>query len=162
MAAADSDPHVLDPGHAPTPFTAEQIRARSTGGRVKHVRVESDGEPAVVRRIRFVDCDTEGATVERALLSDDGTPGPVERQRVAWLDLQRHASFPAERTEIVPEQIENPLGPLDCLRYTVTDGEEVDTFWFATDSPGMPVRYTSTVAGRVVSTTTVILDTIEQ
>jgi drug/metabolite transporter (DMT)-like permease len=163
LAATSSrrDPHLLGPGRAPTPFTAEEIRRRSTEGRVKHIRVESADEPAYVRSVRFVDCDAEGATVERTRLDHDGAPtGALERHRVAWSDLQAHASFPAEQTEIAQERIEIPIGVLDCLRYTVTDGESVDTFWFAKDAPGMPVRYTSAVAGQVVSTTTVIFDDI--
>lgn len=161
MAPGDPDPHVLEPDYAPTPFTAEEIRARSTRGRVKHVRVESENEPTFVRIIKFVECDDEGATVERAQLAEDGTTaGPIVRERVTWLGLQAHASFPAERAEIVREQIETPLGVLDCLRYTVTDGGDVNTFWFAKDLPGMPVRYTAAVGGHVVSTTTVILDTL--
>jgi hypothetical protein len=159
MAASDADPRVHQTGHAPTPFTAEEIRLRSSQGRVKHVRVESADEPTYVRSQRFVDCDEEGATVERVRLTDDGAPaGPVARDRVTWLDLQSHASFPVDRTDIAEERIETPIGELDCLRYTVTEGDAVDTFWFAKVAPGMPVRYTSTVAGRVVSTTTVILD----
>ena len=80
---------------------------------------------------------------------------------MTWLQPQSHASFPAERTEIVDERIETPLGVLDSLRYTVTDDGEVDTFWFAKDAPGMPVRYTRTVDGRIVSTTSVVLDRVE-
>jgi hypothetical protein len=157
-----ADPHVLHPDHAPTPFTADEIRQRTSPGRLKHVLVESPDEPTFVRSARFLECDAEGATLERARLAADGTPaGSVTRDRVTWLGLQQHASFPAAQTEIAAEQIEIPIGVLDCLRYTVVDGDEVDTFWFATDVPGMPVRYTNAVAGRVVSTTTVILDTAD-
>jgi hypothetical protein len=159
----DSGPRVVEPGHAPTPFTAEEIRLRSSQGRVKHVRVESEDEPTYVRSIRFVDCDADGATTERVRLGEDGTPdGPVHRQRVRWADLQAHASFPATQTHIVEERIELPIGVLDCLRYTVTDGEAVDTFWFAVQAPGMPVRYTREVNRCVVGTTTVILDALAQ
>jgi hypothetical protein len=121
--------------------------------------VESAGEEAFVRSTRFVDCDEQGAAQERTLFSADGKPlGPVETYTTSWAELQAHASFPADRTVIGQESIETPMGPLDCLRYTVTDGEQVDTFWFATAKPGMPVRYTSHVDGQVTSVVTMIGD----
>ena len=153
------DPHVLQPGHAPTPFTAEQIRTRSTEGRVKHIRVESADEATYVRLVRFVDCDDDGATLERVRLTADGAPdGAVERSRVTWFGLQSHASFPADRTAIEEERIDTPAGTYDCLRYTVDEDDGVGVFWFAKAAPGMPVRYTRWVGGEVVSTTTVIAD----
>jgi hypothetical protein len=58
----------------------------------------------------------------------------------------------------VPERIEIPVGTLDCLRYTLIDGETMQTFWFATTAPGMPVRFTTQEAGRVTSTVTMVAD----
>jgi hypothetical protein len=80
--------------------------------------------------------------------------------RETWLELQAHASFPADRTETAPERIETPLGELDCLRYTVTDGSTVETFWFARTKPGMPIKYMTQEAATVTSVVTVIEDTV--
>jgi hypothetical protein len=80
---------------------------------------------------------------------------------VTWVDLQRHASFPASVTEITTEHIETPLGRLECLRYRVDRSPEVETFWFDIERPGLPVKYTTEIGGRVVSTTIVVSDVIE-
>ena len=151
----DTDPHVLEPGTAPTPFTADEIRDHCEAGKTIRVRIEIAEEEPVVRQNRYVDLDDSGATLERSQLSLDGTPiGEPEADRVTWLDLQSHASFPAGVTTIEPERIETPLGELDCLRYTVLDGAIEKVFWFATALPGMPVRTETRDDGRIVMTVT--------
>jgi hypothetical protein len=158
---ADHDPHILEPGQAPTPFTADEIRQGCPPGRTIRLLVEPDGAEPFVRISRFVDCDADGATIKRTRLDAAGEPvGPVEADRSTWLELQAHASFPADRTTIVPETLEIPVGVLECLRYTVTDGQSVETFWFASSAPGMPVKVVGREAGRITSTVTMVEDRV--
>jgi hypothetical protein len=157
----DHDPHILGPGQAPTPFTADEIRQGCPPGRTIRLLVELNGAEPFVRINRFTDCDAHGATLERMRLGADGEPmDPVEAHRSTWLELQAHASFPADRSTIVPETIEIPIGVLECLRYTVTDGSSVETFWFAKSAPGMPVKVVGREAGRVTGTVTMIDDRV--
>jgi hypothetical protein len=159
VSSGSSDPHVVEPGHAPTPFTADEIRRGCPPGRTIRLLVEPADRQTFIRTTRFVDCDEQGAIQERALFSVDGDPlGPVQTDTSSWTELRAHASFPAERTAISRESLDLPLGRLDCLRYTVTDGPTVETFWFATAKPGMPVRFVSEVDGQVTSAVTMISD----
>jgi len=152
-----SNPHILAPGQAPTPFTAAEIRDRCAVGKTIRVRIEADGEAPYQRVTRYVECDDSGATLERSTLALDGSPlGEPDLDRVTWLDLQGHASFPAADTEIEPDRIETPLGDLECLRYTVRDDATEKVFWFAKDLPGMPVRFLTRIDGKVVMTVTVV------
>jgi hypothetical protein len=161
MTDDTADPRVLAPGQAPTPFTAAEIRDGTRVGKTIRVQVDDAGEASYLRVNRYVECDVEGAVLERSQLSLDGAPvGEPEVDRVTWLDLQSHASFPAEVTTIDPERIETPLGELDCLRYTVRDGAAERVFWFATDLPGMPVRFLTRIDGEVVMTVSVIDNTV--
>lgn len=156
-----SNPHVLAPGQAPTPFTAAEIRDRCAVGKTIRIRVEPDGEAPYQRVTRYVECDDSGATLERSALALDGSPlGEPDLDRVTWLDLQGHASFPAADTEIEPDRIETPLGDLECLRYTVREGAAEKVFWFAKDLPGMPVRFLTRIDGKVVMTATVVESTL--
>jgi len=151
------DPHVLAPGTAPTPFTAEEIRAGCPTGRAIRVRVVAAGQTSYDRVSRFLDCDESGATLERSQLSVEGDLlGEPETGRVSWRDLQAHASFPVADTTIERERISTAIGEKDCLRYTVREGATVDVFWFATDLPGMPIRIQSRAGGQVVATVSVV------
>jgi hypothetical protein len=161
IAARPRDPHILKADHAPTPFTAAEIRRGCPTGRTIRLRVEIAGQAPLLSVNRYVQADADGATVERTRFTLDGEPlGEAVQGRETWLDLQAHASFPADRTEITPERIQTPLGLLDCLRYTVTDGATEETFWFAKTAPGMPIKYTTHEAGQVKSVVTVIEDTL--
>ena len=112
-----------------------------TAGRTIRRRVDAVGETPFHLVSRFVECDEAGATMERSRLSLDGSPlGEPEVDRVTWLELQAHASFPADATTIESERIETAIGELDCLRYTVRDGATEEVFWFAKDLPGMPIQ----------------------
>lgn len=155
------DPHVLAPGQAPTPFTADEIRAGCPAGRTIRLRVEVVGETPFERVSRFAECDDAGATLERSRLSLDGVPlAEPEADRLTWRDLQAHASFPADDTTIEIERIETAIGELDCLRYTVRRGATDEVFWFAKDLPGMPIRSLTRTDGQVVTTVTVVDNTI--
>jgi hypothetical protein len=157
MAHENRDPHVLEPGHAPTPFTADEIRAATKVGKEIWRRVETAGEQPFQLVSRYVECDDTGAALERFRLSLDGSPlGEPAVIRATWLDLQGHASFPAEDTTIESERIETAIGELDCLRYTVRDGTTDEVFWFAKDFPGMPIRQLTRVGGQVVTTVSLL------
>jgi hypothetical protein len=156
-----ADAHLLEAGHAPTPFTAAEIRAGCPAGRTIRLLVEIEGQAPFLSVNRYVEADAEGATVERTRFTPAGEPlGEPVRGRETWLELQGHASFLSDRTEVAPERIETPLGELECLRYAVTEGTTVETFWFALTKPGMPLKYTTREAGQVKSVVTVIDDTL--
>jgi hypothetical protein len=160
MADDTQDPHVLEPGQAPTPFTADEIRQGCPAGRTIRLRVDVPGETSFHRVSRFVEVDEAGATLERSRRSLEGDPlGEADVGRVTWRELQAHASFPAERTTIESERIETAIGELDCLRYTVREGPTEDVFWFARDLPGMPIQYLTREDGRVVSTVSIVDNT---
>lgn len=152
------DPHILGPGLLPTPFTADEIRAGCPDGRAIRMRVEADGVVVAFRTNVFSNGDAEGATLESRRFGPDGTPaGAPDAQRVTWLELQAHASFPADRATVEPELLETSLGTLDCLRYTVEDEDgSTSEFWFARSAPGMPIRYRSITDGRVTSEVLVV------
>ena len=146
-----NDPRQLEPDHLPTPFTAAEIRDASPPGKTVHVLVEEDGEEPYMTVTRYISCDAEGA-IRHAWQE---TPGGVrlsepQEFQSAWLDLQAHASFPAATTSRDEVELDTPLGRLNCLRYARRDGDDVHTFWFSRDLPGMPVRIESATNGRVV------------
>lgn len=154
------DPHVLEPGHAPTPFTGAEIRDATTVGKTIRRRVDALGEASFLIVSKYLECDEDGALMERSMLSLEGAPlGVPDVDRVAWLDLQWHASFPADATTIGAERIQTPLGELGCLRYTVREGSTEKVFWFATDLPGMPIKSVVRTDGQVVNTSVVVENT---
>jgi gamma-glutamylcyclotransferase (GGCT)/AIG2-like uncharacterized protein YtfP len=157
MTGAISDPHVLGPGLAPTPFTADEIRAGCPAGRMIRLRIEAEGEAPFHRVSRFVECDETGATLERSRLTPGGEYlAEPEVGRVIWRDLQAHASFPADATTIESERIDTAIGQLECLRYTVRDGATEEVRWFAMDLPGLPIQSLTTTDGRVTLSVTLV------
>lgn len=156
--AGEPDPRVLGPGRAPTPFTADEIRRGCPQGRTILLRVDRPSEPPAYRSNHFVRCDDAGADIARAAVDADGAPlGDQDVEHSTWHELQEHASFPADRTEIVAEDLDSRMGVLRCLRYEVADEERRDTFWFAQGIAGMPVKVvTRTPDGQVTGTVTMI------
>lgn len=142
--------------HLPTPFSAEEIRAASPNGHTVDTVTEELGTVSARRRTTFLDNDASGATMRMVALDAAGHEvGDAVSRRAAWTDLQGHASFPADETTRVQEQVDTPLGLLDSLRYEVRRGEELMTFWFALEHPGMPILMAVARAGDLVSMTTV-------
>lgn len=155
------DPRLLEPGHLPTPFSAQQIREATPDGRRVVVRVEPAGQPAAVRATVFTDPDADGVTLVRTTLDADHAPvGEDHRERTTWLELQGHASFPADRSVLERVRLELGGEELTCLRYTVGDGDAVDQYWFAVERPGMPVLLESRRGPELVVRVTVVEDEV--
>ena len=155
MTAAD--PHVLGPGLAPTPFTADEIRDGCRPGRVIGREATAGG---VTTRItsRYLTADDEGGEIETTVYAADGSVAEREVDRVSWAELQGHAAFPADRTTIEPVRLDTPMGPADCLLYTVLEDGVTTRFWFATGRPGMPVRVETEQSGAVTAVRAVVAD----
>lgn len=155
------DDHVLAPGTAPTPFSAAEIRDGCPAGRSVVVRVE-DSDGVRHRLSRFAQVDDEGALFERADCDADGAAiGEVVASRVSWRDLQGHASFSVAATVISDETMLLPVGDEQCVRYVVTAREDVKTFWFSRQRPGMPVKVTVARGAQVSSTTVMVSDRLD-
>jgi hypothetical protein len=159
MTTPEGDPHVLQPGHAPTPFTAAEIRDGCPEGRTIGLLIEPrDGDPYLTIN-RFVTVDEEGADHETESLTMEGEPiDEAAEIRTKWTEFQSHASFAEEQTQIDTEVLETRMGELQCRRYTVTDGTTTDVYWFAVDKPGMPVKVETTSPGGVAFRMTMIND----
>ena len=155
------DPHLVEPDHLPTPFTAAEIRDGCPAGREIRVLVEEPGA-TYHRVIRFVAVDGDGAVQESRGFTTDGTPlEEPSVSRSSWDELQRHAVFPTDTTTRRSESLSSPLGRLACRAYEVVVGEsDVTTFWFDIDRPGMPVKVVTRHGDRVVSTMTMIADSV--
>lgn len=132
---------------APTPFSADQIRAACPDGHTVTVRSTRAGFEAQ-RVERYTEGDAEGVTIWV-----EGQTAST-RRRTTWKALQMHAAFPEDATTISDETIDCPLGVLECKRYDVMRRSGPATFWFAADYPGMPVRYiVAGIADEVISIT---------
>lgn len=156
----DDRTRVLAPDRAPTPFTAAEIRAGCPAGRQVRLEVRVAGAEPYVRVTRFLTGTEETAVQQTQRFDLEGHPldEPVQVE-AGWRDLQAHASFPADRTAVDHQAVDTALGRLDCLRYTVTEGNRVDVYWFAEALPGMPVRTETRQHGEVVSTMEMVAST---
>ncbi|WP_405218810.1 hypothetical protein [Agrococcus sp. Ld7] len=100
-----NDAHLLGPDRAPTPFTADEIRAGCRDGHRLLVREDDSGETSF-HVARFDDGDAEGCTSTSVATDSAGNPtGAPQRARTTWRELQAHAAFPADATSIARERI---------------------------------------------------------
>ena len=155
--AEHPDSHRLRPDHHPTPFTAAEIRSNWIPGRSVRSLIVRPGVEPFVRVTLAVSAEEDGGESENWTETPDGRRlTEPERAYAKWLVLQGHASMPAELTTIEEETIEIPAGRFECLRYTRSDGDEVDTFWFAKTRPGAPVRMEMRRGGELVLSSTML------
>lgn len=157
------DSHVVGLGNAPTPFSAAEIHEGCPPGRQLRLRVKPEEGPPHERTIAFVDSDDDGAVqeVRRFDLSGRQLDEP-ERRRSSWVELQQHASFPADLTSIHATALDLAFGRFECMLYVVKAEDGEDRFWFARDLPGMPVRHESHRHGSVVSSTVMIANEVRR
>ena len=131
----------MQPDHAPTPFTADEIRAACPEGHTLTYRMEPADGPTFLQVMRFSGCDAEGADVTTTMRSEEGEPkGAFPKRRSKWRDLQAHASFPAAQARIVETRIRVPPGTFEVWVYTIEQGDDVTRFFFAKDLPGPPIQ----------------------
>jgi hypothetical protein len=145
----------LSPDHAPTPFSAAELRTGCGAGRRFVVEMWRPGHEVVFQGTEFVDADEEGATMRAWNQDETGKRlSQVITRRVTWRELQKHASFESLRTRIDEQELVTPAGRFDCWRYTVTgsagESSSVDRLWFAKDVPGMPVLFEQEIDGERV------------
>jgi hypothetical protein len=149
--------HRLRPDHLPTPFSAAQIRQGCPAGRTIEMREESPGEPPALHLIRFVEVDADGAVQEYQPIDAEGRPmGEPSRRRSTWLDLQRHASQPADATTVDEVELTLPFGAFPCWLYSVEAPDARRLFWFAKELPGMPVQVEEWVDGVLTGRSTMV------
>lgn len=146
----------MSTAHAPTPFTAAQIRAATSEGRTYTFEVTSDGK-TMYRKLTFHDVSDAGASFDAVNLDAQRTPlGPPQSQPVTWDELESHARYPAAHTRIEVASVEVPAGRFDCKLYVVEEqteaGPKQTRAWFAKALPGAPVRHEVRVAGEITST----------
>ena len=156
-----TDPHILQTGYAPTPFTAAEIRAGCPAGRTIRLSIEQAGSNHL-RVIRFVAVDEDGADQESWETTPGGDlVGEPSSTRSSWLEFQSHASFPAAAVSIEEGQVATPLGTEECLIYRVPGDSETSVFWFAKARPGMPVRVETLVDGEASYSMMMIEDEVK-
>jgi hypothetical protein len=149
--------HRLRPDHLPTPFSAAQIRHGCPAGRTIRMREESPGEPPAFRTVRFVEVDEDGAVQEYQPTDAEGRPmGEPSRRRSTWLDLQRHASQPADATTVDEVELTVPFGAFPCWLYTVEAPDARRLLWFAKQLPGHPVQIEEWVDGVLTARSTMV------
>jgi len=155
MTRLPPDEHRTRPDHAPTPFSAEQIRRACAPGRINLYRIEEQDADPVLLRWEFVAGDADSAESVYETIAEDGTVvGEPARSTSRWDDLQAHASHPEDVTEIDEESVAVPAGTFECWRYAVRDGTILSTSWFAKNLPGPPVLKIDTVGGEQVAAMT--------
>jgi hypothetical protein len=144
----------MEPGHAPTPFSAGEIRSGCPKGRKIVYQVEMYGKPLLFRTTEFVSANKEGTVMESTTKGADGKQVGKRQMVIAkWKELQAHASFPADQTEIGSEKYKTPAGTFDCWLYTVKETKagktNIKRLWFAISLPGPPVCYEETIDGKM-------------
>jgi hypothetical protein len=133
--------HRLRPDHLPTPFSADQIREGCPAGRTSRIREEEAGQPPSFRRIRFLEADEHGAEQEFQATDAGANPvGEPSRRHSTWLELQQHASQPADATTVDEVTLDLPFGSFACWLYVAERPEAELRFWFAKELAGMPVQ----------------------
>ena len=106
---------------------------------------------------RNVSADAETGVFEVWTETADGDRiSEPEQGSSTFLELQGHASMPIDATRVEPVEIDVPMGRFEGLRYTRTQADAVDTFWFALARPGAPVRMEFRVDGEVLFSSTAI------
>ena len=155
--ALPPESHRLRPDHLPTPFSAAQIHEGCPVGRTIRIREESAGEAPTFRRIVFTEVDAETAVQELQATDGDGTSiGEPNPGSSTWLDLQRHASQPADATSVEEVGLKLAFGEFECWLYTVRTPDAELRFWFAKELPGMPVQVEQWVDGALTGRTLMI------
>jgi hypothetical protein len=157
-----ADARRMRPEHAPTPFTADQIREACPVGRRSTFRVEMPGRAPFLQTFHFTAADAKGAEVTFTIRDEGGRMlGEPTTSKSAWRGFQSHASYPAEQTTITEGEETLPAGTFRGFLYRVEDAETSTEAFFARDLPGPPVRMVRSREGAVELSMTLVTSTAE-
>jgi hypothetical protein len=151
-----------EPGIAPRPYTAEQIRDGMPVGTELRYRLEENGQPPTIMVMKVIAADEKTGTIATQILAEDGTlMKDAGEQTSEWSALVKHASFPLDATKMTESTIETPLGLFPSVDYAVRSKSEdgvpvLTTYRFARALPGPPVSLVREKDGQVVSRMTLI------
>lgn len=136
-------PAVPAAANAPTPYTADAIRAAMPVGSVLVMRrIYYDVGPI---NVRWTVIDATETTVTMEVVQMNGFTGvslwDPATDIETWADLRDIGLFPAEFTVITDATVEVPAGKFATKRYTVTDpiGKSVSTYDFDVARAGPPI-----------------------
>jgi hypothetical protein len=137
----------MQPDHAPTPFTAAQIRAGCPTGSWRTYRISvlgPQGWSVTQRDMRFVRSDDDGTDMRAVQRDSEGRElGEPLEVHTRWTELQSHGSFPRTDTWIEDVPVRLDCGSFDTWLYLVVTSENGRTkekrLWFARHLPGPPV-----------------------
>lgn len=138
------DANRMKADHAPTPFSAAEIRAACVDGTWIRFKVETPGAPSSFLVFRFLSGGREEVSVTSSLFdASDHLLGEPSAKRQKWTGLQSHASFPEAQVRIDPADFDSFRGRLDGWLYTVREMREgkavLTRYAFARSLPGPPV-----------------------
>lgn len=151
--------------HAPTPFTAAQIRGASADGRAWLFLLEEADKPAMHMRMEMSAVGDDTVALTRTVTdATTGEPlGEPATSTATWPDLVAHAEYPRDATTLADAVIDVPAGRFDAMHYTVSDAangaETVTEAWFARDLPGPPVLMLVRVGGAQATKLTLLRHT---
>ena len=144
---------------APTPYTAEELRASNPPGTLYRYKVEVAGQPVRIHEMEFASgSSVQTAEVKNRLLDETGREvEPSKVQNTAWEDLRRHAQFPKDALTVERGSIEVPAGRFETDVYTVRgpNGETM-RYYFAKSYAGPPVLFYQERRGIRGMTTTLL------
>ncbi len=134
------DSNRTQPDHAPTPYSADDIRRACGPGRRNTYRIEAKGEQPYLMATEWFGggAKTGEASFTKLDLDGETVAGPG-RTEMEWRDLQKHASYPGDVTTIEETTVEVGAGEFAVWLYTVRRDDLVERVWFAKDLPGPPV-----------------------
>ncbi len=139
---------------APYPYTVFQIRA-GCQHRVIEYRTEKKGGAVIDESWAFTNADGDSVNITTTTFDAAGkVAGTPTTETAKWTDLHEHARFPRATTVIDQDTLSTPAGTFDCMRYVVTIGDEVKTYWFARHIAGPPVKVLVTKGGEQMMTMT--------
>jgi len=114
--------------------------------------VEPPDGDAYHDRWEFLGGDEERGTRRRWTEALDGTTIEAATEAdSAWVDLQRHASYPSANTRLMTGSASTPAGEFDCWIYvTANDDGTITRASFARSEPGPPVLMETHRDGEIV------------
>ncbi|MCK5221471.1 MAG: hypothetical protein KAR14_07820, partial [Candidatus Aminicenantes bacterium] len=143
-------------GHAPTPFSAEEIRETCQTSTIKYL-LEMKGREDTYQITEFINISKTGSYFNTTTTDKNGKVLSRRRKNYAkWTDLQEHASFPEENTTITTDKIKLEPGEFECFVYTVKTGDSLNKYYFAKELPGPPVYYEKFQKGESVFRMTLV------